>query len=84
MWSGKSVRPASHDRFQEHSRCVTQRYQDEEKKISKAERKARREEWRASSPLWKFVKIVFWLGILWLVWQWVGFYLWMFVLGLAR
>ena len=58
--------------------------EDEEKKIRKAERKARRKEWRTSSPLWTFVKIVFWLGVLWLVWQWVGFYLWMFVLGLAR
>ena len=58
--------------------------EDEEKKIRKTERKARRKEWRTSSPLWTFVKIVFWLGVLWLTWPWVGFYLYMFVLGLAR
>lgn len=58
--------------------------EDEEEKIQKAERKAERKEWRASSPLWKYGKIVFWLGLIWLTWPWVGFYLWMFVLGLAR
>ena len=58
--------------------------EDGEKKVRKAERRAQRKKWRDSSPVWTVLKIVFSLGVLWLVWQWVGFYLWMFVLSLAR
>jgi len=57
--------------------------EDEEEKARKAEQKAERKARRAASPLWKALKIAFWLGVLWVAWQWIGFYIYMWVLGLA-
>ena len=58
--------------------------EDEDKERRKAERKAARAARSGSSPIWRFLKVVFWIGVLLLAWQWVGFYIWMWVLGLAR